>query len=150
MGCQIQIKNDIIHITSTGTLKNLKETHTGFYPDFATDLQSLFVPVCAKSKGKTKIHERVFENRFLIVDELKKMGAEIVKQKNNSILILGDNTLFGAKVRAQDLRGGAALVIAALLAEGESEISDIYYIDRGYEKIEKLFLSLGAKIERET
>lgn len=149
MGCQICLKGDIIIVSSESGLKNLKKVCTGFYPDFATDLQSMFTALCSVSAGKTKIRERVFENRFLIVDELIKMGAKIKRINRHTILVEGVEKLYPASLHAQELRGGAALVLAALMAEGKTEIGGVHFIDRGYEKIETTFSSLGAKIKRE-
>lgn len=147
MGCQIDIKNGIITISSEGNLTTLGELTTGFYPEFPTDLQSMMTVICSTCEGKTKISERIFENRFLIVDELKKMGADITVLNNHEIIVSGSR-LKGVKVEARDLRGGAALLLAGLVAQGKTEITNIHFIDRGYEAIEDVFNSLGADIKR--
>ncbi|WP_036730154.1 MULTISPECIES: UDP-N-acetylglucosamine 1-carboxyvinyltransferase [Peptoniphilus] len=117
------------------------------YPGFPTDMQAQFLALMTKLKGNNIAIETVFENRFMHADELVKMGADI-SVNNREAIVVGGKTLFGAKVRATDLRAGAALILAGLVAEGETEISDIYHIDRGYEDIEEKFRNLGAIIER--
>lgn len=120
---------------------------TAPYPYFPTDMQAQFVALNAIANGKSKIEETVFENRFMHVDEIKRMGADI-KIKNNSALIKGVKQLTGADVIASDLRASASLIIAALVAEGQSSINRIYHIDRGYECIEEKLQKLGANIKR--
>ncbi len=119
------------------------------YPGFPTDLQAQFMAVLATSQGTSLITETVFENRFMHVDELIRMGARI-KIDGRSALVEGTEALSGAPVSATDLRAGAALVIAALAARGETEISGVDHIDRGYESIERKLGSLGAVITRRT
>lgn len=148
LGCQIQIKSDIITIESTGELNNIKKLSTGFYPKFPTDLQSFIFVLATLTKGKTHIIENLFENRFLITDELKKMGAKINILSLKHAVIEGVEELKSNELIVKDLRGGASLVIASLIAKGESKIKNVEIIDRGYEKIEKLFSSLGADIVR--
>ena len=99
------------------------------------------------SKGTSVVIETVFENRFMHVDELKRMGADI-KIDGRSAIIQGVDNLMSAPVKATDLRAGAALILAGLVADGTTEISDIYHIDRGYEDIEGKLTNLGAKIRR--
>ena len=99
--------------------------------------------------GISKIKENIFENRFMYVNELMKMGADIVLKKENAALIYGKEKLYGTKVKAMDLRGGAALIVAALGAEGETCIEDIHYIKRGYENIVRDLQLLGADIREE-
>ncbi len=117
------------------------------YPGFPTDLQALIMPVMTKAKGSSVITENVFEGRFKHVDELKRMGANI-RVDGRSAIVEGGCSLSGAQVRATDLRAGAALMIAGMLAKGETVISGIEHIDRGYEKIEEKLNSLGAGIKR--
>lgn len=119
---------------------------TGCYPDFPTDLQSPFMVVMAASGKRGRIEETVFENRFRIVPELMKMGADISVQ-GNTAYVNGVRRLHGAVVQAKELRGGAALVVAALAAEGTSIVTNRHYIDRGYEDIVFRLRELGAKIE---
>lgn len=115
------------------------------YPGFPTDMQSQMMALLCYAQGSSVIVENVFENRFQVVDELKRMGARI-KVEGHTAVVQGGSGLFGAKVRATDLRAGAALVLAALAAEGETEIEEASHIFRGYEKIEDKLKSLGAKV----
>ncbi|MCL2324198.1 MAG: UDP-N-acetylglucosamine 1-carboxyvinyltransferase [Actinomycetia bacterium] len=117
------------------------------FPGFPTDLQAQFMAACAVAQGSSIITENVFENRFMFADELGRMGADI-SIEGHYALVKGGAELSGAAVRCPDLRGGAALVLAGLVAEGTTTVHDVFHIDRGYEGFcEKLF-SLGARIER--
>ena len=117
------------------------------YPGFPTDMQAQMMAILSIAKGTSVISETVFENRFMHVDELKRMGAEIKIEGRNAI-IKGVKQLSGAQVKATDLRAGAALIIAGLIAEGETEISEIYHIDRGYDDIVSKLIKIGANITR--
>lgn len=119
------------------------------HPGFPTDMQSLMCALCSRADGTSIIVENVFENRFKIVPELRRMGADILLQDRTAV-IRGVKQLHGAPVTAHDLRGGAALVLAGLAAEGMTTIDRIDHIDRGYERIETLFSALGANITRIT
>ncbi len=119
----------------------------GPYPGFPTDTQAQFMALLSIARGKGTITETIFENRFMQAVELMRMGADI-NLVGNTAIINGVPKLTGAKVMASDLRGSASLVIAGLAAEGETEISRIYHLDRGYEKFEQKLASLGAKIKR--
>jgi UDP-N-acetylglucosamine 1-carboxyvinyltransferase len=99
-------------------------------------------------EGTSTVIETVFENRFMHVEELKKMGAEITVE-DRSATVIGKDKLFGSEVKATDLRAGAAMVLAGLVAEGKTIIDEIYHIDRGYDKIEEKFRKLGANIYRQ-
>jgi len=101
-----------------------------------------------QAEGTSEIHETMFEGRLNYIKELKKMGADVIIRDQHHALISGPTSLFGTKIRSFDLRAGATLIIAGLIAEGESEISDIHLIDRGYENIEGKLNRLGAKIRR--
>ena len=148
MGCQINIKNDIITISRETPLKSIKSVSTGYFPDFPTDLQSLMLTLSCIVKGKTQINEKIFENRFLIVDELKKMGAKIQIIDNHTAIVEGVHKLSANKIKALDLRGGASLVLAGLAAEGRTIIENVHFIDRGYCHLENMLASLGADIKR--
>lgn len=148
IGCQIVDKNGIIHISSDGNLKNIGEIHTGFYPEFATDLQSIIVALACVCEGDTLIQERVFEDRFLTIDQLKLLGANIDKIDANNVIVHGNKQLKGEEIEAFDLRGGASLVLAGLVAKGETIVKNIQFIDRGYEPFESMLSSLGADIKR--
>ncbi len=148
MGCQIDFKNDIIHIVRNSELQSIKNIKTGFYPKFPTDLQSMMLVLSCLCNGNTTIHETIFENRFLTVSELVKMGAEIKIINSQKVQIQGKNELNCAKLQAKDLRGGASLVLAGLVANGKTVIENINFIDRGYENLEIILKELGAKIRR--
>ncbi|WP_432662601.1 UDP-N-acetylglucosamine 1-carboxyvinyltransferase [Wukongibacter baidiensis] len=117
------------------------------YPGFPTDMQSQFMTLLSVANGTSVINETVFENRFMHVSELARMGANI-KIEGHTAVVQGVNTLEGAQVRATDLRAGAALILAGLVADGITEIGDTHHIDRGYVEIESKLRSLGANIER--
>lgn len=118
------------------------------YPGLATDLQALMAVLLTQAKGVSYVHERVFDNRLLYVSELRKMGAEVVTTGTTTAIISGPTPLLGARVRALDVRAGAALIVAGLAARGTTEITDIYHVDRGYERFDEKLRSLGAAIER--
>lgn len=118
------------------------------YPGFASDLQAPMAALLTQAAGLGRVMERVFDNRLLYVDELKKMGADIRTLDNTTAIISGPTPLVGTRVAALDIRAGAAVVLAGLVAKGETEISNIYHIDRGYERIDEKLRALGARIER--
>ncbi len=120
------------------------------YPGFPTDMQSIFGTLTATAKGTSVITESIFENRFKYLYELKRLGAKN-KQEGNVAIITGVKKLSGTTVRSTDLRGGAAMVLAGLVAKGTTKVTDIEYILRGYEDIDKKLNKLGAdiKIEKE-
>lgn len=130
-----------------GRLNALDLVRTSPYPGFPTDMQPQIVALLTKSIGTSVIVETVFENRFRYTEQLQKLGADISIQGRTAI-IRGIERLKGANVEARDLRGGAALIIAGLAAEGETIISGVGYIDRGYEKVENILSKVGAKIIR--
>ena len=115
------------------------------YPGFPTDMQSVFASMLTTAKGTSVIVENIFENRYKFMAELKKMGAKITTEGKTAV-IKGVRRLSGAKVISTDLRGGAALVTAGLVARGKTEITNIEYILRGYEGLDKKLQQLGAKI----
>ncbi len=119
---------------------------TAPYPGFPTDLQSVVLAVETLGRGCSRIEETVFENRFRVVEELKKMGAQICQQDAHTVKIQGVEGLTGAHVQARELRGGAALVAAGLMAEGETIVDGCQYIYRGYENIGRDFRELGARV----
>jgi UDP-N-acetylglucosamine 1-carboxyvinyltransferase len=120
---------------------------TGPYPAFPTDMQAQFVALNSISEGSSTVTETIFENRFMHVQEIARMGGKI-SLKGNTAFIKGTSNLFGAPVMATDLRASASLVLAGLVAKGETVIDRIYHIDRGYERIEEKLKLLGADIER--
>lgn len=117
------------------------------YPGFPTDLQSLAMAMLTTADGVSIVTESLYENRFMQVPELRRMGADIHQERNHA-LIRGVKKLTGANLKASDLRAGASLIIAALMADGVSEIESIHHIDRGYENFEEKFRNLGAQIVR--
>ncbi|MFC1567096.1 UDP-N-acetylglucosamine 1-carboxyvinyltransferase, partial [bacterium] len=117
------------------------------YPGFPTDMQAQWMALMCMAKGSSIITETVFENRFMHVGELQRMGANI-KIRGNSVFVEGGVKLSGAQVMATDLRASAALVLAGLVAKGKTEVHRIYHIDRGYENIETKLRELGATIRR--
>jgi UDP-N-acetylglucosamine 1-carboxyvinyltransferase len=118
------------------------------YPGFPTDLQPQMLALLATARGTSIATENVFESRFMFVDELNRMGADIRTEGHHAV-IRGLERLSGAPVRAMDIRAGAAMIIAALAAEGFTEISGLYYVDRGYEDLEGRLAALGAELHRE-
>jgi len=120
---------------------------TAPYPAFPTDMQAQFVALNCVAEGTGRVVETIFENRFMHVQELKRMGADIALEGNTAV-VTGVGTLSGAPVMATDLRASASLVVAAMVAEGETLVDRIYHIDRGYECIEEKLQLLGARIRR--
>lgn len=118
------------------------------YPGLATDLQAPMAVLLTQARGVSYVHERVFDNRLLYVTELRKMGAEVMTTGTTTAIINGPTPLMGSSVQALDVRAGAALILAGLAARGRTEISDIYHVDRGYERIDEKLRALGACIER--
>jgi len=117
------------------------------YPGFPTDMQAQFLALCTQAEGTSTIEERLFENRFMHVSELQRLGAEI-KLSGHLATITGPTRLSGTDVMATDLRASSALVLAAIIADGETDVHRIYHLDRGYEKLESKFAQLGATIKR--
>ena len=117
------------------------------YPGFATDLQAQYMASMAVAEGRSVVTETIFENRFMHAQELARMGANI-RIRGRQAIVAGKKCLTGAQVIASDLRGSASLVLAALVARGESTIDRIYHMDRGYERMDEKLSAVGAKIER--
>lgn len=146
MGAEVHEHERSIRVKARERLNSI-DIKTMPYPGFPTDMQSQMMSAMCTAKGTSIATETVFENRFMHINELKLMGAKI-KVDGRSAIIEGCDKLTGAKVKATDLRAGAALTIAGLCAEGRTEISDIYHIDRGYIRIEEKLQKLGASIKR--
>lgn len=146
MGVEITENGDSITIESDRKLRGVN-VKTLPYPGFPTDIQQPMSTLLTIAKGRSVVNESIWESRFKHVDELKKMGAK-VNVENNVAIIEGVNKLSGAKVVATDLRAGAAMVIAGLIANGKTEISKVEHIDRGYPHIEEKLNRVGAKITR--
>lgn len=146
MGVDIKIKGETAIVDGRKVL-NPVDIKTMPYPGFPTDMQAQMMALLSTIKGTSIITETIFENRFMHVSEMKRMGAD-VKIDGRSAVIEGVSKLTGTEVKATDLRAGAALILCALIAEGKTEITDIYHIDRGYVKIEEKLNKLGADIIR--
>lgn len=143
--CKIEIEKNKIKINSNKKIKAL-DIKTMPYPGFPTDMQSVFSAMLATAKGTSIIVENIFENRFKYTQELNKMGAKITVE-GKSAIIRGVRKLYGANVKATDLRGGAALVLAGLSAKGVTKVDDIEYILRGYENFDKKLRNINADIQ---
>jgi len=146
-GAKIEVGEDWISLDMEGRRPKSVNLRTAPYPAFPTDMQAQFAALNTVADGTATIIETVFENRFMHVQELKRMGADI-EVEGNTAIIRGVDKLTGAPVMATDLRASASLIIAGLVAEGETEVQRIYHIDRGYENIEEKLALLGAKIRR--
>ena len=146
MGSSFTITQDTITIHPGQSIKPVKIV-TQEYPAFPTDMQAQFLALATQADGVSIIEERLFENRFMHVSELNRLGADIWL-KGSTAAIKGVNKLFGADVMATDLRASSALVLAALVAEGETNVHRIYHLDRGYDFLEKKLQQVGAKVER--
>ena len=145
-GAIVEEDIDKVRVIGNGTLKGVS-VKTLPYPGFPTDMQAQIMAMMVISEGKSKVTETVFENRFMHVEELNRMGATITTS-DRSANIEGPAKLVGCDVRATDLRAGAAMILAGLVAEGETRIGDLHHIDRGYEDIVEKLKNLGADIER--
>ncbi|WP_127579639.1 UDP-N-acetylglucosamine 1-carboxyvinyltransferase [Paenibacillus koleovorans] len=148
-GVQVHIDGDIMNVSCPGRPRAVERIVTSPYPSFPTDLQSQVMVLLSLADGLSVIKETIFEGRFKHVDELTRMGADIWVDMN-SAFVRGVPRLYGATVEATDLRAGAALVIAGLAAAGTTIVEQIHHIDRGYDRIERMFSRLGARIERFT
>ncbi len=145
-GCEITVERDAIRLVAPKRLKAVS-LRTAPYPAFPTDMQAQFMAINCIADGVATIRETIFENRFMHVNELMRLGANIQIEGNNAI-VRGVERLEGATVMATDLRASASLVIAGLVAEGETLIDRIYHLDRGYERIEEKLAKLGASVKR--
>lgn len=145
-GAKLFNEKDKVFVSAPKKIKPV-DISTGPYPLFPTDLQAQWMAYMSMAKGRCKVRENIFENRFMHAAELMRMGAKI-EIKGSEAIVNGPARLSGAPVMVSDLRAGAALVIAAMAASGQSVIKRVYHIDRGYEKIEEKLFSLGADIKR--
>lgn len=146
-GAQISQGEDWVEIDMQGKKAKAVDITTAPYPAFPTDMQAQFTLLNAVAEGTGTVEETIFENRFMHISELERMGAK-AKIKGNTVVIEGRDTLQGAPVMATDLRASASLVLAGLIAEGETLVDRIYHLDRGYECIEEKLAGLGATIRR--
>ena len=146
-GCQIDSEEDRVRIRCSGLLRGVRPVRTAPYPGFPTDAQAPLMAALAKSKGTTVFVENIFESRYRHVAELMRMGADI-RVEGRVAVVCGVERLQGAAVCATDLRGGAAMVVAGLGADGITRITGLEHIDRGYQDLEQTLRSLGADIQR--
>ena len=146
MGLTFDITDDTITIHPTKTIKPVKIV-TQEYPAFPTDMQAQFLALATQADGVSIIEEKLFENRFMHVSELQRMGADITLN-GNTATVTGNSKLSGTDVMATDLRASSALVLAGMVADGETDIHRIYHLDRGYDNLEKKLQNVGANIQR--
>lgn len=146
-GAHIEIGEDWIELDMQGRRPKAVDIHTAPYPAFPTDMQAQFTAMNCVAEGVGTITETLFENRFMHVQEMRRLGADI-RLEGNTAIVTGIEKLTGAPVMATDLRASASLVLAGLVAEGETVVDRIYHIDRGYQNIEEKLGGLGAKIRR--
>jgi len=147
-GAEVNTTADGLKVVGSDTVESV-DIKTMPYPGFPTDLQAQFMSLMCIAKGWSMIRETIFENRFIHVSELRRMGADI-EINGNQALVKGRSSLFSAPVMATDLRASASLILAGLVAEGgRTEVQRIYHLDRGYEALEKKFVDLGAALWRE-
>jgi len=147
IGAKIKTYKNEIHIKGQKKMKSLSNIITKEYPNFPTDLQAQLMVLLCKAKGRSKITENIFENRFMHVAELRRLGARIIIKENKAI-IEGSTNFQGAELMSSDLRASVALVLAAIVANGQSTINRIYHLDRGYEKLEIKLRKVGVRIKR--
>ena len=146
-GARIKTYKKEIFIKGPNKIKSINNIFTREYPNFPTDLQAQFMVLLCKANGRSTITENIFENRFMHVAELRRLGAKIVIKKNKAI-IEGNTEFIGAELMSSDLRASVALVLAAMVSKGQSVINRIYHLDRGYEKIENKLRKIGVNIKR--
>ena len=147
-GAKIKMFQNKIHIKGPKKIKNINSIVTKEYPDsLSTDLQAQFMVLLCLASGRSSIIESIFENRFMHVAELRRLGAKIII-KGNKAIIEGQTEFIGAELMSSDLRASVALVLAAMVAKGQSVINRIYHLDRGYEKIENKLKKIGVNIKR--
>jgi UDP-N-acetylglucosamine 1-carboxyvinyltransferase len=146
-GTFVETGKDWIRVKGADTIKSI-DIKTSPYPGFPTDMQAQFITLMSVAKGVSTIKETIFENRFIHVNELQRMGADIYLPSSNTAVVRGVKELAGAPVMASDLRASACLVLAGLAAENTTIVNRVYHLDRGYEKMELKLKSLGADIER--
>lgn len=145
-GTDIKIDGQVVHVNHEGPLKSV-DIKTQPYPGFPTDMQAQFMVLMSIAGGTSMISETIFENRFIHVSELRRMGADI-QVSGNTAIVKGVPHLSAAQVMATDLRASASLILAGLVAEGTTQVNRVYHLDRGYQALEKKFAGLGATISR--
>ena len=148
IGIKYELGLDYIKVFGSTSEIKPYDVKTHEYPGFVTDMQSPYVVLMTQAQGRSLIHETIYDRRLLFTDSLAQMGADIIMCDPHRVVVHGPTNLHGKKLVSPDLRAGIALLMAALIAEGKTEIGNIYQIDRGYEKIEERLRALGADIER--
>jgi UDP-N-acetylglucosamine 1-carboxyvinyltransferase len=146
-GAEVRAEKDLVRLTVSGQLKGT-DVRTLPFPGFPTDMQAQMVALMTLAEGTSVVTETVFESRFMHVEELRRMGADI-RVEGNRLVVTGRQHLTGAPVMASDLRASAGLIVAGLAAEGVTEVQRVYHLDRGYEQIEEKLRVLGADIDRQ-
>lgn len=146
MGALCQVTEEGLYVQSAAKPASAGVIRTGVYPGFPTDMQSVALAVSTIAPGETRIEEHIFENRFRVTEPLRRMGADIRQLDSHCLYVKGTDRLHGQRVEACELRGGAALVVAGLMAEGETVVTGCEYIERGYENICKDLRELGVRI----
>ena len=148
-GAQIEVLTQShVRVKPTTHLHAPEKLQTAVHPGFPTDLQAPFAVLLTQCEGETHVHETLFEGRLNYLHELERMGARVELLNPHEAIITGPTQLKGTFIASYDIRAGAAMLLASLVAEGETRISDIRYIDRGYEMLDEKLRNLGAKIER--
>jgi UDP-N-acetylglucosamine 1-carboxyvinyltransferase len=147
-GVTVSVEKERVHIDATKAVRlKAVDVRTMPFPGFPTDMQAQMVALMSVADGTSIITETVFESRFMHVEELRRMGADI-RVEGNRVVVTGRGRLAGAPVMASDLRASAGLILAGLAAEGTTEVLRVYHLDRGYERIEEKLRGLGAVVER--
>jgi UDP-N-acetylglucosamine 1-carboxyvinyltransferase len=146
-GVKLDVKDDSVVVYGATDLKSV-DIKTQVYPGFVTDMQQYFNVLLTQAKGTGIVEETIYSARYKHIEHLNNMGANI-RVVDGTWILMGPTPLYGAKVEATDLRAGATMLLAGLIAEGVTEISNIHHVDRGYENVEEKLLGLGAKIWRE-
>ena len=148
MGVDVEEKPNSIVVDARDKVLWGQDIMTDYYPGFPTDLQAQFLALMLTANGASMITETIFENRFMHIPELLRMGANINVHGHASAIVRGVDKLYGAPVMATDLRASFALILAGLVAEGETIVNRVYHLDRGYEHLEEKLKGVGADIER--
>jgi UDP-N-acetylglucosamine 1-carboxyvinyltransferase len=149
VGAKFTLHETAVEIHGHNGLRAVEQLKTAVFPGFATDLQAPFTVLLTQCNGTSRVHETLFEGRLNYLEELKRMGAKVELQNPQQATLQGPSPLRASTIKSCDIRAGAAMVLAALIADGETTITNVVYIDRGYERLEEKLRSLGAKIERE-
>ena len=149
MGVGLKVDGSSISVSGKGQLRATRRIQAMPYPGIPSDLQALFAVLATQAEGETQIHDPLFEGRFLYVNELKRMGAAAEQHNSHEALIRGVTKLSGMRISSFDIRAGAAMVLAGLIAGGQTIIEGVEHIDRGYEDLDGRLRSLGADIIRQ-